>query len=99
MVKSTPVKHSLVPKHTKMGERAVKELLEKYNISKVQLPKILSSDPALKGVGSKVGDVIKIERKSFTAGTSLYYRVVADAAKAAGEAGEEAGEVEYESEE
>ena len=30
MAKPNPTKHSLVPKHTKMGERAIKELLEKY---------------------------------------------------------------------
>ncbi|MBD3259279.1 DNA-directed RNA polymerase subunit H [Candidatus Woesearchaeota archaeon] len=89
MAKSTPIKHSLVPKHTKMGERSVKELLEKYNISKVQLPKILNNDPALKGLGIKVGDVIKIERKSLTAGNSEYYRVVADATKVSGTSGGE----------
>jgi DNA-directed RNA polymerase subunit H (RpoH/RPB5) len=81
MAKTTPIKHSLVPKHTKLGERAIKELLEKYNISKVQLPKILNSDPALKGQSVKVGDVIKIERNSLTAGKSVYFRVVIEAAK------------------
>ncbi|MCK4669779.1 MAG: DNA-directed RNA polymerase subunit H [Nanoarchaeota archaeon] len=71
-------KHELIPKHTKLGERAVKELLATFNISKVQLPKILASDVVVKNLGLKIGDIVKIERKSPTAGKSTYYRVVAD---------------------
>ncbi|MBW3010956.1 DNA-directed RNA polymerase subunit H [Candidatus Woesearchaeota archaeon] len=71
-------KHELIPKHAKIGDRAVKELLEKYNITKAQLPKILASDVVIKNMGLKVGDVLKIERNSPTAGKSVYYRVVAD---------------------
>ncbi len=70
--------HRLVPKHTKMSEKAVKELLDKYNIVKSQLPKILSSDSVIKLLGAKTGDVIKIERPSPTKGIAEYYRVVTD---------------------
>ena len=55
--------HILQPKHTKLNEKESRELLEKFNISKAQLPKILLSDPALPE-GATVGDIIKIERKS-----------------------------------
>ena len=51
----------------------IKKLLQ--NISKLQLPKILSKDPALPE-GIKVGDIIKIERKESDGATKLYYRVV-----------------------
>ena len=61
-----------------MSEKAVKELLEKYNIIKSQLPKILSSDPIISLLDPKTGDIIKIERISPTRGTSEYYRVVTD---------------------
>jgi len=71
-------KHVLVPKHTKLGEKQIKELLEKYNISKVQLPKITRSDSAIAHLAVKIGDVIKVERQSVTMGTSLYYRVVTE---------------------
>jgi len=54
--------HILQPKHTKLKEKEAQELLEKYNISKAQLPKILSNDPALPE-GCVVGDIIKIDRK------------------------------------
>lgn len=68
--------HILQPKHTKLKEKEAQELLAKLNISKAQLPKILSSDPALPEECA-VGDVIKIERKEHDSEkTTPYYRVV-----------------------
>lgn len=69
-------KHILVPKHSKLSDSEKNKLLEKYNINVLELPKILKEDPAIAKLDVKVGDVIKIERKSKTAGTSDYYRVV-----------------------
>lgn len=66
--------HALQPKHTKLKPEEVKQLLEKYNISLSQLPKIKSTDSAAPE-GSSPGDVLKIERKSEEGG-SIYYRVV-----------------------
>jgi DNA-directed RNA polymerase subunit H len=70
------LKHELVPKHEILSEEEKKELLKKYGISLKQLPRILLSDPVIKSLGAKVGDVIRITRKSETAGESIYYRVV-----------------------
>ncbi len=68
--------HILQPKHTKLKEKEAEDILEKLNISKAQLPKILSSDPALPE-GCSVGDIIKIERKDpESEKINLYYRVV-----------------------
>jgi DNA-directed RNA polymerase subunit H (RpoH/RPB5) len=61
--------HILQPKHTKLSAKESDELLKKLNISKAQLPKILSDDPALPE-GCNVGDIIKIDRSS-----GVYYRV------------------------
>jgi DNA-directed RNA polymerase subunit H len=69
-------KHRLVPKHTILSEKDKEELLTKYNINLNQLPRILTSDPQVKAMDAKVGDVIKIERESGTAEKSTYYRVV-----------------------
>ncbi|NOZ83167.1 MAG: DNA-directed RNA polymerase subunit H [Euryarchaeota archaeon] len=69
-------KHELVPKHEVMSEEEAKELLERLNITKGQLPKILKSDPMVQKIKAKPGDIIKITRKSPTAGTTIYYRVV-----------------------
>ncbi len=53
--------HALQPKHTKLKPEEVKKLLEKYNISISQLPKVRADDPALPQ-GSMPGEVIKIDR-------------------------------------
>ena len=66
--------HILQPKHVKLHEKEIDELLFKLNVSKAQLPKILSTDPALPE-GCNIGDVIKIERKT-ESGHEIYYRVV-----------------------
>ncbi len=67
--------HALQPKHTKLKPEEVKKLLEKYNISISQLPKIKSTDPALPE-GSMPGEVIKIDRIEDEK-IVPYYRVVA----------------------
>jgi DNA-directed RNA polymerase subunit H (RpoH/RPB5) len=69
-------KHILVPKHSKLNDSEKKKLLEEHHIEIKSLPKILKDDPAIEKLGVKAGDVIKIERKSITAGTAIYYRVV-----------------------
>ncbi len=66
--------HILQPKHSKLSEKEIQDLLDKLNIAKSQLPKILSTDVALKGE-LQVGDVVKIERKEEDK-TNIYYRVV-----------------------
>ncbi|MEM4230506.1 MAG: DNA-directed RNA polymerase subunit RpoH/Rpb5 C-terminal domain-containing protein [Candidatus Pacearchaeota archaeon] len=66
--------HILQPKHTKLKPSEVQELLNKYNISLSQLPRIKLEDPALPK-DCKVGDVIKIERKDKEK-TEVFYRVV-----------------------
>ena len=70
------LKHRLVPKHTIISEDEKKALLEKHNINEVQLPKILHNDAAVKAIDAKIGDIVKIERNSPTAGKTVYYRIV-----------------------
>ena len=71
-------KHILTPKHVKLGEREKVQLFEKYRVTSKEMPKILKTDSAIKELESKPGDVIKIIRKSPTAGESIFYRVVSD---------------------
>lgn len=70
------LRHNLVPKHEILTEAEQAALLQQLNIKPEQLPKILASDPVVKTLGAKVGDVLKITRKSRTAGTTTYYRLV-----------------------
>ena len=71
-------KHTLTPKHSKLSERDKAQLLEKYHVTSKELPKIMKTDAALRELEPKPGDVIKIMRKSPTAGESIFYRVVVD---------------------
>ncbi|MFQ5975551.1 MAG: DNA-directed RNA polymerase subunit H [Candidatus Hydrothermarchaeales archaeon] len=68
--------HVLVPEHEILSDKEEEKLLERHNISKGQLPKILITDSVIKKINAKVGDVVKITRKSQTAGKSMVYRVV-----------------------
>jgi len=71
--------HESVPNHEIIGEEEIAELIEKYSIEKEQIPKIRIDDPIVLEIGAKIGDVIKITRKSQTAEQALYYRLVIDA--------------------
>ena len=71
-------KHSLIPKHSKLSDTQKEKLLENYNISITELPKIAKTDPAIISLNGKPGDVIKIIRKSQTASEAIFYRVVID---------------------
>jgi len=70
--------HILVPKHSKLSEKDKKELLARYHVEPKDLPRIFINDPAIQHMDVKAGDIIKIERSSPTAGTSVYYRAVVE---------------------
>jgi DNA-directed RNA polymerase subunit H (RpoH/RPB5) len=67
--------HIHQPRHTRLKQEEVKNILEKYNVSVVQLPKIKITDICVPE-GSQVGDVLKIERKDGEQ-INIYFRVVA----------------------
>ncbi|MEK6939978.1 MAG: DNA-directed RNA polymerase subunit H [Nanoarchaeota archaeon] len=70
--------HHLVYKHSKVADAEKENLLKKFDITPQDLPKIMQTDPAIKTLGVKTGDIIKIERESKTAGKSAYYREVVE---------------------
>ena len=67
--------HVLVPKHRVLSEEESKNLLDKDNISKIQLHEIVSKDPIVVALKAKVDDIIEIKRTSVT-NKELYYRRV-----------------------
>lgn len=71
--------HESVPHHEIIGEEESAEVFAKYGIDKEQLPKIRYDDPIALEIGAKIGDVVKITRKSQTAEEAFYYRLVIDA--------------------
>jgi len=69
-------KHELVPKHEILTKEEAEEILKEHHINPYQLPHIRSSDPAVFLIGAKPGDIVKIIRKSPTAGVYVTYRYV-----------------------
>ena len=74
--KNIILEHELVPKHEILEKEGASEVLKKYGITAEQLPKILDSDPVVKAIDAKRGNILKITRKSPTAGETVYYRIV-----------------------
>lgn len=70
--------HSLVPKHEILPQDEREKLLTKYRVQPYQLQKIGTSDPAVKAIGAKAGDIVKIIRDSTTAGKYIAYRYVVE---------------------
>ena len=68
--------HELVPEHILLTEQEAAEVLKKYNITTGQLPKVKTSDVVVKQMGAKPGDILRITRKSLTAGKAIAYRLV-----------------------
>ena len=72
------LEHETVPKHEVLSPAEQKEILTRFDVTKDKLPKIFSSDPIAKAVKAKSGDIIKITRRSPTAGESIYFRAVTE---------------------
>jgi len=70
--------HVYVPKHEIMTKKEAQKVLEEFNCKPTELPLIFVTDPAILGLGVKPGDMIRIKRKSGTAGESVYYRYVVE---------------------
>jgi DNA-directed RNA polymerase subunit H (RpoH/RPB5) len=80
--KSFPVfdifEHALVPFHEILTEKERSALLLQYKVKPYQMPQIKSGDPAVKAIGAKPSDILKITRKSTTAGEHITYRYVVE---------------------
>ncbi len=70
--------HELVPRHEILTPKERKQLLARYRIEPYQLPQIKTSDPTVKAIGAKRGDILRVIRKSATAGRHTAYRYVVE---------------------
>ncbi|MCC6034183.1 MAG: DNA-directed RNA polymerase subunit H [Desulfurococcaceae archaeon] len=70
------LEHELVPKHEIIPPEEALKILKELRIEPWQLPWISIDDPVVKAIGAKPGDIVRIIRKSPTAGISIAYRYV-----------------------
>lgn len=70
--------HKLIPKHSICSAKEKEKILKDYSAEEKDLPKISIKDAGISALNAKLGDLIKIERKDDSTGTTLFYRVVID---------------------
>lgn len=70
--------HDLVPKHQILTPEEKENVLKQYKVKPYQIPFLKTSDTIAIVIGAKAGDLLKIERKSQTAGEHTYYRYVVE---------------------
>jgi DNA-directed RNA polymerase subunit H len=80
--KSFPVfdifEHALVPRHEILTQKEQTDLLAQYKVQPYKMPQVKSTDPAVKAIGAKPGDILRIIRKSSTAGEHIAFRYVVE---------------------
>ena len=68
--------HELVPKHEVVPVNEAIKILRGLGMRPDQLPLMRASDPVAKEIGAKPGDLVRVIRKSPTAGKAVIYRYV-----------------------
>ena len=68
--------HELVPSHVVLSESDIEKIFKDLDFEITQLPKIKTTDPVVKAIDAKQGDILEITRESPTAGTFVTYRLV-----------------------
>lgn len=70
-------KHAIMPRFDIVKDsEEIKVILDRYNATKQQLPKFLSTDPIPKYFNAKSGTIFRISAKSATVGEVIRYRIV-----------------------
>ena len=83
MAKFKVTDHFMVPEHILLTEKEAEAVLKQYKIQRDQLPRIRQSDPCIRAIEARgevtdPGKLVKIVRRSDTAGESVAYRVITD---------------------
>jgi DNA-directed RNA polymerase subunit H len=71
--------HKLVPKHEILSHEDKTSVLAQYSATEEEFPFLFNTDPVVKEINAKPGDMVRIIRPSDTAGQTVYYRYVVEA--------------------
>jgi DNA-directed RNA polymerase subunit H len=71
-------KHQLVPNHELLSKKEAEQIMQEFHIQPHQLPYIKATDPASETLSAKPGDILRITRRSATAGEVVVYRYVVE---------------------
>ena len=78
MVELDVRRHVHVPKHEILSAEQAKEVLGQFKVTPNKLPLIKVSDPVVKAIEAKPGQILRITRDSPTAGKAIVYRYVVE---------------------
>ncbi|MCC6052965.1 MAG: DNA-directed RNA polymerase subunit H [Desulfurococcaceae archaeon] len=70
------LEHELVPRHEIVPPEEAHKILKELGVEPWQLPWISLNDPVVRAIGARPGDIVRIYRKSPTAGIFIAYRYV-----------------------
>ena len=68
--------HDFVSKHELLTSEEKQKFLDDRKVESYQLPRINATDPAIIAVGGRPGDIVRVIRKSQTAGKYVTYRYI-----------------------
>ncbi len=68
--------HELVPKHEIVPIEEAIKIIKELGVKLEELPYLRASDPVAREIGARPGDLVRITRKSPTAGKVVIYRYV-----------------------
>ncbi len=78
------MEHELVPEHYLLSDKEAEEVLGELGVDKEQLPKVKRGDPCIEFLEEALGQdivegrIIKVVRRSPTAGVFVAFRVVVE---------------------
>lgn len=78
------LKHRLVPEHHLLTKEEAEKVMREMNIQRTDLPRIFTDDPVIRHLEASMkkkvlpGDILRIVRRSQTAGITTVYRIVSE---------------------
>jgi len=73
------IEHVLVAPHEKLNKQDKQKILDEYLVKKMQLPRMLVTEPISLYYNTRIGDILRVKRPSNRSGVHNAYRLVISA--------------------